>query len=622
VTVAAPPPVLDWGGALRRRPHAIARDAAALVAASAVACSAHADADLDGRIADPANWAAQAGDYSNQRHSPLAQINAGNVGQLQVAWTLATGTLRGLEGSPLVIGDVLYMHTPFPNRIYAVNLQDQTIRWRYEPVQDAGVPAHMCCDVVNRGLAYGDGKIFLQQADTTLVALDAHTGRLVWSVRNGDPATGESNTNAPHVFGDKVVTGMSGGAQGARGRLSAYDIHTGKLVWTGYSAGPDADMLIDPRRTRTWSNGTMVPVGRDSSLRSWAGEQWRHGGGATWGWYAYDPKLNLMYYGSGRPAPDDPSRRPGDNRWTCAIWARDLDTGVVRWVFQMTPHDEWGYDGVNEMVLLDLRRTGGTIPALVHLDHNGFGYTLNRVSGELLAAGKFEPATNWASAVDLRSGRPLPDGRYSTAAVSPGATVAGICPAAFGAKSTAPASYDPASGLLYVPATHACMNESRRVAAGDAAATDEATALSVSAFPAPDSHGGLGNFLAWDPATARSKWIRPERFSVWSGVLTTDGGIAFYGTLEGHLKAVRLQDGRELWKFKTPSGIVGNVFTYQYAGRQYVGVYSGVGGLPGLGLTGGLTDQAAGAGAAGAFKDLAKHTNPGGALIVFALPQS
>ncbi|HUI60421.1 MAG TPA: PQQ-dependent dehydrogenase, methanol/ethanol family [Steroidobacteraceae bacterium] len=587
-----------------------------LVAAIALPYGVSADPDLDRRMADSANWATPAGDYANQRHSPLAQINVDNVNRLQVAWTFSTGSLRGHEGSPLVIGDVMYMHTPFPNRVYALNLQDQTIRWRYEPAQDSSVAAQMCCDVVNRGLAYGDGKIFLQQADTTLVALDARTGRLLWSVRNGDPAAGETNTNAPQVFGDKVLTGISGGEHGVRGRLSAYDIHTGKLVWKGYSAGPDTDMLIDPRRTLTWSNGAMTAVGRDSSLRSWPADQWRHGG-TTWGWYAYDPKLNLVFYGSGRPG-SGPAQRPGDNRWSSAIWARDLDTGVVRWVYQMTPHDEWGYDGVNEMVLLDLHRDGRTIPALAHFDHNGFAYTLNRATGELLVARRFEPQTNWATRVDPRSGRPVVDGRYSTAGAAAGVAVKGICPAAFGAKSTAPASYDPGSSLLYVPATHACMNYERPVAAAGASASSAA----VTAFPAPDSHGGLGNFIAWDAGTGRSKWIRPERFSVWSGVLTTDGGIAFYGTLEGHLKAVRLQDGRELWKFKTPSGIVGNVFTYQYAGRQYVGVYSGVGGLPGLGLVAGLTDPAAASGAVGAFKDLAKHTNPGGAVFVFALPQT
>ncbi len=336
--------------------------AAVLAAAAATSTSALADADLDSKISDANNWAAQAGDYANHRHSTLNQINAGNVNKLQVAWTMSTGVLRGHEGSPLVIGDTLYLHTPFPNNVYAVNLKDQTIKWKYEPKQDADVVPVMCCDTVNRGLAYGDGKIFLQQADTTLVALDAKTGKPVWTAKNGNPKIGETNTNAPHVFKDKVLTGISGGEFGVRGRVVAYDIKSGKQVWKGFSTGPDNEMLIDPAKTMTWTNGKMAPVGKDSSLKSWQGEQWKLGGGTTWGWYAYDPKLNLVYYGTGNPSTWNPAQRPGDNKWSMTIFARDLDTGVAKWVYQMTPHDEWDFDGVNEMVLLDVNKGGKSSP--------------------------------------------------------------------------------------------------------------------------------------------------------------------------------------------------------------------------------------------------------------------
>src|SRR5690348_12806245 len=222
--------------------------AAVLAATAVTSTAALADADLDQKISDASNWAAQAGDYSNHRYTTLNQINAGNVGKLQVAWTLSTGVLRGHEGSPLVIGDTMYVHTPFPNNVYAVNLKDQTYKWKYEPKQDADVVPVMCCDTVNRGLAYGDGKIFLQQADTTLVALDAKTGKVVWTAKNGNPKIGETNTNAPHVFKDKVLTGISGGEFGVRGRMHAYDIKTGKLVWKGYSEGTDAEMIMDPQK--------------------------------------------------------------------------------------------------------------------------------------------------------------------------------------------------------------------------------------------------------------------------------------------------------------------------------------------------------------------------------------
>src|SRR5215831_8086093 len=234
---------------------------------------AGADSDLEQKMANPANWASQAGDDANQRYSDLKQINASNVGKLQVAWTLSTGVLRGHEGSPLVIGDTMYVHTPFPNNVYAVNLKDQTYKWKYEPKQDADVVPVMCCDTVNRGLAYGDGKIFLQQADTTLVALDAKTGKVAWTVKNGNPKIGETNTNAPHVFKDKVITGISGGEFGVRGRVVAYNIKDGKKVWTGWSIGPDSDLLVDPNKTMTWTNGKMAPVGKDSSLKTWQGTQ-------------------------------------------------------------------------------------------------------------------------------------------------------------------------------------------------------------------------------------------------------------------------------------------------------------------------------------------------------------
>src|ERR1700742_4576723 len=211
--------------------------ASGLCAMAVIAGSASANDEINRMSQNPAEWVMPTGDYANTRYSELKQINAGNVGKLQVAWTMSTGVLRGHEGSPLVIGDMMYIHSPFPNNVFAVNLKDQTYRWKYEPKQDADVVPVMCCDTVNRGLAYGDGKIFLQQADTTLVALDAKSGKVVWSVKNGNPKIGETNTNAPHVFKDKVLTGISGGEFGVRGRVQAYDIKTGRKLWVGYSSG-------------------------------------------------------------------------------------------------------------------------------------------------------------------------------------------------------------------------------------------------------------------------------------------------------------------------------------------------------------------------------------------------
>jgi lanthanide-dependent methanol dehydrogenase len=592
---------------------------AALIIPLAMPLAAGADPDLDQKMANPANWAAQAGDDANLRYSELKQINAGNVGKLQVAWTLSTGTLRGHEGSPLVIGDTMYIQTPFPNNVYAVSLKDQTFRWKYEPKQDADVVPVMCCDTVNRGLAYGDGKIFLQQADTTLVALDAKTGKLVWSVKNGNPKIGETNTNAPHVFKDKVITGISGGEFGVRGRLIAYDIKTGKRDWIAWSTGPDQDLLVDPEKTMTWTDGKLAPIGKDSSLKSWQGDQWKLGGGTTWGWYSYDPKLNLLYYGTGNPGTWNPAQRPGDNKWSMSIFARDLDTGMAKWVFQMTPHDQWDYDGINEMPLVDLTIHGKKVPALVHFDRNGFAYTLNRESGALLVAQKFDPTINWATSVDMKTGRPVVNKQFAPGYSGPDVNVKNICPAALGAKDEQPSSWDPKLGWFMVPTNHVCMNyEPFQI---EYTAGQPYVGATLTMFPTPNSHGGMGNFIAWDPVQGKIMWSDPERFSVWSGALTTAGNVVFYGTLEGYLKAVDPKTGKELWKFKMPSGIVGNVFTYEYDGKQYVGVYSGIGGWAGIGMAAGLQEATAGLGAVGGYKDLAKYTTLGGSLFVFSLPE-
>jgi lanthanide-dependent methanol dehydrogenase len=591
---------------------------AAVLASAAYSSTAAAQTDLEKAMGSSSNWASQAGDYANHRYSDLNQINAGNVGKLQVAWSMSTGVLRGHEGAPLVIGDTMYVHTPFPNNVFAVNLKDQSFKWKYEPKQDADVIPVMCCDTVNRGLAYGDGKIFLQQADTTLVALDMKSGKVVWSAKNGDPKIGETNTNAPHVFKDKVLTGISGGEFGVRGRLIAYDIKTGKKVWTAYSTGPDAEMLVDPNKTMTWTNGKMAPVGKDSSLKSWQGDQWKIGGGTTWGWYSYDPALNLVYYGTGNPSTWNPAQRPGDNKWSMTIFARDLDTGVAKWAYQMTPHDEWDYDGVNEVPLVDLEINGKKVPALVHFDRNGFGYTLNRATGELLVAEKYDPKVNWATKVDMKSGRPVVDKKYSPGTTGPDVNVKDVCPAALGSKDQQPVSYDRKSGLFMVPTNHVCMTyEPFQI---EYTAGQPYVGATLTMYPTPGSHGGMGNFIAWDASKGKIVWSKPERFSVWSGALATAGDVVFYGTLEGYVKAVSPADGKELWKFKTPSGIIGNVFTYQYEGKQYVGILSGIGGWAGIGMAAGLTQPTEGLGAVGGYKDLAKFTTLGGSLFVFALP--
>jgi PQQ-dependent dehydrogenase (methanol/ethanol family) len=580
---------------------------------------AWANADVEKLTADPKNWAMQAGDMYNQRYSKLKQINTGNVGKLQVAWTFSTGVLRGHEGSPLVLNGVMYLHTPFPNKVFALSLDDQRILWKYEPKQDPSVIPQMCCDTVYRGLAYAENKIFLQQADSTLVALDAKTGKPLWSVKNGDPKIGAVNTNAPHIFKDKVITGISGGEWGVRGFLAAYDINTGKQVWKAYSTGPDNEMLIDPDKTMTWTDGTLKPVGKDSSLKTWQGDQWKIGGGTTWGWYSYDKAANLVYYGTGNPSTWNPSQRPGDNKWSMTIFARDLDTGMAKWAYQMTPFDEWDFDGINEMILVDMNVKGKPTKALVHFDRNGFAYTLDRMTGALLVAEKYDPKVNWATHVDMKTGRPQVVKQYSTAQNGPDVNTKGICPAALGTKDQQPASYDPNTRLFYVPTNHVCMDyEPFKI---EYTAGQPYVGATLSMYPTPNSHGGMGNFITWDASTGKIVQSKPEKFSVWSGVLNTAGGISCYGTLEGYLKCVDAKDiNKELYKFKTPSGIIGNVFTYEHKGKQYIGVFSGIGGWAGIGMAAGLEKDQEGLGAVGGYRELAKYTELGGSLTVFALP--
>jgi PQQ-dependent dehydrogenase (methanol/ethanol family) len=562
---------------------------------------------------NPNNWVMPTGDYANTRFSQLGQINKSNVGDLKVAWTFSTGVLRGHEGGPLVIGDTMYIHGPFPNPVYALDLNDQgRVIWKYEPKQDPSVIPVMCCDTVNRGVAYGDGKIFLHQADTTLVALDAKTGQVVWSVKNGDASKGETGTSAPMIYKDKVYVGISGGEFGVRGSLTAYNIADGKMAWRGYSMGPDSDTLMDPEKTTHLGK----PVGKDSGTATWEGDQWKIGGGTTWGWYSVDPELNLVYYGTGNPSTWNPTQRPGDNRWSMTIFARDADTGMAKWVYQMTPHDEWDYDGVNEMILADIPVKGQETKALVHFDRNGFGYTMNRETGELLVAEKYDPAVNWATHVDMETGRPQVVARYSTHHNGPDVNTTNICPAALGSKDQQPAAFSPQTGLFYVPTNHVCMDYEPYQVSYTAGQPYVGATLSM--YPAP---GGdhLGNFIAWDASEGKIKWSIPEPFSVWSGALATAGDVVFYGTLEGYLKAVDAQTGAELYRFKTPSGIIGNVNTWTHRGKQYVGVLSGVGGWAGIGLAAGLQGDTEGLGAVGAYKSLSSYTQLGGQLTVFSL---
>jgi len=563
---------------------------------------------------NPDNWVMPAGNYNNQRYSKLEQINQSNIEDLTMAWSFSTGVLRGHEGNALVIDDTMYIHTPFPNIVFALDLNNEgAIKWQYKPTQsyDEVVPV-MCCDNVNRGLAYGDGKIFLNQADTTLVALDINTGQLIWSDKRDDSNRGATSTGAAFVMKDKVLVGISGSEFGIRGYVQAYGLD-GKRLWRAYSTGPDSDMLVDPANTLSM----LKPVGPDSSLKSWQGEQWKIGGGTTWGWFSYDPDLNLFYYGSANPSTWNPVQRPGDNKWSMSLFGRDLDNGMAKWIYQMTPHDEWDYDGVNELILANQTIKDKMRKTAVHFDRNGFAYTMDRRSGELLVAQKFDRSVNWASSINMKTGYPERVIKYSPDYNGEDEVTTGICPAALGSKNQQPAAYSPRTGLYYVPTNHLCMDSEPFEV--EYLSGQPYVGATLNMYPAP---GGthLGNFIAWNARVGMIMWSNPERFSVWSGALATASDLVFYGTLEGYLKALDAKTGRELWRFKTASGIIGNVNTYQHADKQYISILSGVGGWAGIGMVmPSLDKDSDGDGAVGAYRALSSWTNLGGVLSVFSL---
>ena len=579
---------------------------------SLMAAGALANDELMQMAKDPNQWVMPSGDYTGQRYSALDQITADNVKNLHVAWTMSSGSLRGHEGQPLVIGKMMYFESSYPNHVYAVSLDDPgKIVWSFTPDQNKFAPSVACCDVVNRGPAYGDGMIFANALDGNLYALDAKTGKVVWKAKNADPMMGQTQTMAPIVIKDKVITGVSGAEYGVHGYITANDLKTGKQLWRAYSTGPDDQLMFDP--AKTIDGATQKPVGKDSSLKSWQGDQWKLGGGTTWGWYTYDPKLNLLYYGTGNPGTWNPTQRPGDNKYSMSVIARNPDTGEAKWVFQMTPHDGWDYDGVNESILTDTKIDGRTVPTLTHFDRNGFAYVWNRTNGKLLAAHKYDSIVNWASSIDLKTGRPVLNAAKMT---KEGVNVKDICPSSQGSKDQQPASYDPETGLFYVPTNHVCMDY-QAFNVKYKAGFPYVGAL-VNMYPA--NHGDVGGrFIAFDPVSGNTKWAINDRFQDWSGVLTTKGGLAFYGTLTGWFRAVDLKTGKVLWQFKCPSGIIGNPITYTYGGKQYVAILSGVGGWAAIGLSNNLTKATEGLGAVGATATLGDYTNLGGTLLVFAL---
>ena len=563
--------------------------------------------------AEDGQWTVPAKNYASTRYSGLDEINTSNVGKLQVAFTFSMGVNRGQESAPLVIGSTMYVLSPYPNILYALDLTQPgaPLKWQYNPRPDASSQGVACCDVVNRGPTYSDGRIFYNTLDDHTVAVDANTGKEVWNVKLGDINRGETMTMAPVVAKGKVFVGVSGGEYGVRGWIQALDVSDGHTVWKAYSTGPDSEVLIGPDFKPFYDS----EKGKDLGVSTWPPQAWQQGGGSVWGWISYDPDLNLIYYGTGNPGPWNHDQRPGDNKWTAGIFARDADTGQARWFYQTAPHDIHDWDAINELVLLDITWKGQPRKVLVQPGRTGLIYVIDRVTGELLSATPYHHLTA-ITGVDMATGRMqlVPE-----KIPSPNRVVRDICPTAPGAKDWNPSAFSSQTGLLYIGHNNMCMDW-ESVATSYIAGTPYVGA-EVRQMPGPG--GNMGVFEAWDVVAGKSVWSIKERFPVWSGTLATAGGIVFYGNMEGWFKAVDARSGEVLWQFKTGSGIIGQPTTYKGPdGRQYVAILSGVGGWAGGIVSGDLDprDGTAALGFVNAMKDLKQVTTKGGTLYVFRLP--
>jgi PQQ-dependent dehydrogenase (methanol/ethanol family) len=562
---------------------------------------------------DDGQWTMAAKDYANSRYSSLNEITPQNAKNLRVVSTFSTGVLKGHEAAPLVVNNTMYIVTPWPNILYAIDLTQPggVTKWTYKPKPEPASQGVACCDVVNRGAAYYEGRIYYNTLDNHTVAVDASSGEEVWNTKIGDINMGQTITMAPIVVKGKVLVGNSGGEMGIRGWLTALDADTGKIVWRAYNTGPDKDVLIGPNFKPFYPSDR----GKDLGVSSWPPDAWKIGGGTVWGWISYDPELDLILYGTANPGPWNAEQRPGDNKWTSGIFARNPDTGEARWFYQFSPHDLWDYDAINENVLVDLTLNGVKRKVVLRAERNGYLYVLDRATGQVLSATPFGYITS-TKGVDLKTGRIQ---EVSEKSPGTGRVIHDVCPAAAGAKDWQPSSFSPRTGLLYIPAQNLCM-DFEGVEANYIAGTPYVGA-NVKMYAGPGGH--RGEVIAWDPVGRRPVWKVNELFPVYSGTVVTGGDVVFYGTMDGWFKALDARTGAELWKYKVGSGIIGQPISYRGPdGKQYIAVLSGVGGWAGGIVSGDLDprDSTAALGFVAAMKDLPKYTTKGGMLYVFALP--
>jgi PQQ-dependent dehydrogenase (methanol/ethanol family) len=561
---------------------------------------------------DNGEWTMPAKNFASTRFSALDEVNWQNVATLTLAFSFDTGVKRGQEAAPLVVGATMYVVTPYPNVLFALDLEKKgALKWKYQPAVEPRAQGIACCDVVNRGASYADGRIYYNTLDGRALAVDASTGALVWERKLADITQGETITMAPLAVAGKVLVGNSGGEYGVRGWLAALDGASGEIVWKAYSTGPDADVLIGENFRPFYPQDR----GKDLGVATWPGTAWQKGGGNAWGWISYDPTLQLIYYGTGNPGPWASQQRPGDNKWTAGIFARAIENGEARWFYQWSPHDLFDYDGVNENILVDGNINGVSRALLVRPERNGYIYVLDRTTGEVMSATPYGHITT-TTGVDLKTGQL----QYNEAKKPvPGRTIRDMCPASPGAKDWAPSAFSPRTGFLYIPHNNLCMDYEETHANYIAGTPYVGAEVRMKAGPG----GNRGFFTAWDIVNKRAAWSIPENFPGWSGALATAGDVVFYGTMEGVFKAVDARSGTVLWRYQTDSGVISQPVSYRGPdGHQYIAVLSGVGGWAGAVVSNALDvrDSTAALGFANAVADLPQKTKAGGTLYVFRLP--
>jgi len=565
---------------------------AAVLLTSGVALATY-EASAEVTDADILNDAKTTGDVvsyglgpKGQRYSSLDSINVDSVSKLVPAWTFSYGgeKQRGQEGQPLIHDGVMFITASY-SRLFAIDEKTGEEIWQYDHRLPEGILP--CCDVINRGAAlYGDLVIF-GTLDAQLVALNQKTGKVVWKDKVGDFKDGFSLSAAPLIVKGKIITGVSGGEFGIVGRVDARDALTGEVIWSRPSVEGHMGYL----------NGKENGI-TGTTNASWEGDLWKTGGAATWNGGTYDPDTNLILFGTGNPAPWNAHNRPGDNLYSCSTLAIDADTGKIKWHYQYTPNDGWDFDGVNETIPFDQ----GSEKLAAHADRNGFFYVMDRTNGKLKNAFKFVDRVDWASSIDLETGRPIENG---VRAGNPGTEKKGssvfVAPSFLGGKNWMPMAYSHDTGLFYVPTNEWGMdlwNEPITYKKGAAYLGAGFTIKAVN-----DDY--IGALRAFDPKTGKKVWEVKNKAPLWAGVLATAGNLVFTGTPEGYLKAFNAKTGEEVWKFQTGSGVVGSPVTWETDGVQYVAVGSGWGGAVPL-WGGDIAKQV-------------KHLNQGGSMWVFKL---